>query len=1383
MTTSILPLLSTSSLIYSDDSITPDDMDTYHLPQPPPPLPQPASKSKLNRRSQSFDCLSLPSMPSVMEEEGGAISPVDAFPPPPPASRPSRPSMSAASRPPTVPSRPSLSASAASRRPAHRRSTSTSTSAPTLMPIKLTPNELETNIGSLAATLQDTTSHEWDSRIAALQQLQSIALGCQLTHSLPLFVQHFRQLRQPLCQQIGDLRSSVVRATCTTLSTIAQLCGQPFSEESDAVIPALLRLVAVSVAVIAQSGDETVRAMLRFCSPTRGLSAIIDSARGSTSATTRARCMEYVVLWLDEKRRRLHEEAATGSSGDESRWEAAMDMLIREKLADKTESVRVGARKAAVLYCRVWEESGRRLLDGLDEKVRKLVEEERKRDGMTDDCPPSAADEQVKEATKRAVSTKRRSMLMKAAEESKEAVRTDKENSHPNTTAEQRSATQPSILHKTTLRRQSGQFVQQPISAQPVPASAADDHSPPVSAVRNARRQSFNLVSLVAVDSDGPKRLSGARRVSVAPPPVQEPAPTTMIALPPRPPRQPLSVNARPLAGPQAAAAATTIAQSSLAAPVPVIAELPTPPQSPSIGQQVDLAVVQAAVEDRAVAADVDTPVVAHSRRSRSLPAPVQKVEKQAEPRELPTERAQVAVRCTEIIKRQSVGVTATHTSASTSLIPRRSSFSLPAEHKPPATRFIPVTALLASACEGSWSARVTALDSLTACLSALTSAPRAVTADVESHLDRLVSVLADKLNDSHPRVVTAALSALAALLASCSSIASLPPLLCPHLLVLLSALFRILSRSQQPVKQQCDGLLTALCSVYPGTDLLPPLMSLLSASSNLSAAEQSHAREFALYVCEWGDDELRQAKRNMMWEAEEEKQLPPPRPQQLPSRERPAVTEPTEETTEAAETDGSGSEVEDEVDVVDVSEQYESKYDSPLHEDTVLASFESPPALVGPSPLYKPPPHSMALSPGLARRLTSVLSTQSPPVTASTVVTPTIDRVPTSETVPTLELPVASAHTPPSPPALSFPIHSVFAAARAAITHPASVEKVVTRPAASTSHQRSLSASSAHSAPAARQKQEAKRTQKAKKRISLTAASTAAASSSSTSPSTVAAQPARRSPARPLPVSLSDTDVSALIYQWKHADLPVVAHSLNFASEQLASPHTTHLCNLAIDRIIAAAITLPTTHPTTTPAVVALLSVILSPALCGEGGKDATRLAAHLQTAAFPHATGLVELVVTAHARAVAAADGEKGQREAVEQLWSAVQRYCHRPTLVTAITAQLSTTSPAHHTTLTLLLTSLSTLLPSVPAKAVEAVMAALSHALCLLLCHEQVVVRKQCVTVWVSCWRVLGSGVERWMSGLMAVSRRLVDIYLNKAREEQTAEKSSRGTNSRA
>ena len=48
----------------------------------------------------------------------------------------------------------------------------------------------------------------------------------------------------------------------------------------------------------------------------------------------------------------------------------------------------------------------------------------------------------------------------------------------------------------------------------------------------------------------------------------------------------------------------------------------------------------------------------------------------------------------------------------------------------------------------------------------------------------------------------------------------------------------------------------------------------------------------------------------------------------------------------------------------------------------------------------------------------------------------------------------------------------------------------------------------------------------------------------------------------------------------------------------------------------------------------------------------------------------------------------------------------------------------------------------------------------------------VRKHAVKVWVAMWEVLGEGVERWLEGLGGVSRKLVEIYLNKAREEREA-----------
>ena len=1273
--------------------------------------------------------------------------------------------MSLASRPPTAPSRPSLSAPIASRLHAsHKRSASTSTSAPTLLPIKLTPHELEANLHSLSVILQDTTSHEWDSRIAALSQLQSIALGCQLTATLPLLVQHFRPLRQPLCQQIGDLRSSVVRSACSTLSTIAQLCGHSFSDECDAVIPALLRLVAVSVAVIAQSGDECVRAMLRFCSPTRGLTAIVEAARGNSSAVTRARAMEYIVLWLEERKRRVYEEAA-GCTADEGRWEAALEGLIRDKLADKTDSVRVAARKAAVLYCRLWEDSGRRLLDGLDDKVRRLVDDERRRDGAVDNCPPPAAaggdraGETERRAVRSSVSTKRRSMSVKVADEATAPVVADKENSHPNSAVEQSHTVQLPVMRRSALRRHSSHFVKPSIATQPAAtASAAEEQSPPVPAVRAARRQSIGLVRLVAADSDGAKRLTGARRVSVAPPPAQhDSAPSGTILLPPRPPKPLFSTATRPPIGLSAASVATSAA---------VAAETIVPLPSPTVVSVSEVTIAVHALTEEVADVAITDSSVATAPVKRSIAQPAARDE-QVLLGDLPAERERPTGRAADSLKRKSVGAVTTNAVVPASLIPRRASYSLPAELKPPTARPASIKALLASACEGRWSARVAALDAVAAQLSAVATAPRGGLADVESHLDRLVCALADSLHDSHPRVVAASLSALAALLDSCSSVASLPPQLCPHLGLLLSSLFHVLSHPQPSVKQQCDGLLTALCGVYPGLELLPPLLSLLSASSALSSAERAHAREFASYACEWGDERQRRAKRDMVDAAPAQRQQ---RPQQPPAQPHARRIEPLEATEEGAE---------------QLAELHESEYETDSDEEWEDAAAEESPAAALPACQPVSPPHSLALSPGLARRLVSPSTALSPPAATAATSRQPAELFPADDSVISVAPPAAGAYTPPSlpaharvpatPPALSFPLHSIFPAPPATAARPASVEKAATRPASSASHQRSLSASSAPSLPAARPKPAARTTQKAKKRISLPAASLALGPSYSSAASAMP-PPARRSPARPLPVSLSDTDVSALIYQWKHADLLVVAHSLHFATQQLRHANAAPLCNAAVDRIVAAAIALPATHPTTTPAVVALLSAVLSPALCGEGGKDATRLAVHLQTAAFPHAAGIVELVTTAHAQAAASADKSKAEMEAVEQLWSAVQRYCHRPTLVTAITAQLSAVAPTHHSTLTLLLTSLSTLLPGLSSKAVEAGMAGLSHVLCLLLCHEQVVVRKQCVTVWVSCWRVLGAGVERWMSGLTAVSRRLVDIYLNKAKEEQKAAEKS-------
>ena len=191
---------------------------------------------------------------------------------------------------------------------------------------------------------------------------------------------------------------------------------------------------------------------------------------------------------------------------------------------------------------------------------------------------------------------------------------------------------------------------------------------------------------------------------------------------------------------------------------------------------------------------------------------------------------------------------------------------------------------------------------------------------------------------------------------------------------------------------------------------------------------------------------------------------------------------------------------------------QEESKYDDPSDEDAIPPLTQESPVRAIPSLLPVSPPHSLALSPGLARRLAPVLTTQSPAAAAVVATHPAVGVLSTFAPLPIVTPPASAAYSPPSPPsraqpiavppALSFPIHSVFAAPHAAVTHPASVEKAVTRSAQSTSHQRSLSASSAHSAPTTRQKQQGKATQKAKKRISLTVAVTTSAATATTASS-----------------------------------------------------------------------------------------------------------------------------------------------------------------------------------------------------------------------------------------------------------------------------------------
>jgi hypothetical protein len=248
---------------------------------------------------------------------------------------------------------------------------------------------------------------------------------------------------------------------------------------------------------------------------------------------------------------------------------------------------------------------------------------------------------------------------------------------------------------------------------------------------------------------------------------------------------------------------------------------------------------------------------------------------------------------------------------------------------------------------------------------------------------------------------------------------------------------------------------------------------------------------------------------------------------------------------------------------------------------------------------------------------------------------------------------------------------------------------------------------------------------------------------------------------------AVRDGDVSSLIFQWKQAESSVVRHSLRWLSTVM----TAQACRLSassVERIVAALVEVAHEHNALTEEVLTVMALLLSAST-----PSAASLRPHLTAAAFPHTQTVLELLLSVHhntAAASAPAASSAPGSASTDAVWLSAVSTFHRSSVLSALTALLSSTPPTHRESLTLLLTSLHSLLPSASASSLTSLLPALSSLLSLLLSHEHVLIRKHSVRCWVCLWESLGDGVERWLECLGGVSRKLVDIYIKKAKDEK-------------
>ncbi|KDO35745.1 hypothetical protein SPRG_18890 [Saprolegnia parasitica CBS 223.65] len=138
-------------------------------------------------------------------------------------------------------------------------------------------------------------NQEWTTRVKSLQHLQSL-VEKGATQSA-VFAASLKAMRDRICDQVGDLRSTVTREACSTISSMAKAMGDAFHPFVDSFIAALLKSVSVTIQIVAVSADSCVKNIIQSTDNgyPKAVPKFIDGARTKNNSI-RLHCVEYLTL-------------------------------------------------------------------------------------------------------------------------------------------------------------------------------------------------------------------------------------------------------------------------------------------------------------------------------------------------------------------------------------------------------------------------------------------------------------------------------------------------------------------------------------------------------------------------------------------------------------------------------------------------------------------------------------------------------------------------------------------------------------------------------------------------------------------------------------------------------------------------------------------------------------------------------------------------------------------------------------------------------------------------------------------------------------------------------------------------------------------------------
>lgn len=128
----------------------------------------------------------------------------------------------------------------------------------------MSERELQRDMASIYDQLH--LDNDWSKRVNGLKSLQQLTQRCsRATDSTAVLVQlshAIKSVRERLCEQVADLRSSVSREACVTIQTLAKVLRDDFNAHAESCLSALLKATYVTIQIISTSADACIRGVI-----------------------------------------------------------------------------------------------------------------------------------------------------------------------------------------------------------------------------------------------------------------------------------------------------------------------------------------------------------------------------------------------------------------------------------------------------------------------------------------------------------------------------------------------------------------------------------------------------------------------------------------------------------------------------------------------------------------------------------------------------------------------------------------------------------------------------------------------------------------------------------------------------------------------------------------------------------------------------------------------------------------------------------------------------------------------------------------------------------------------------------------------------------------